>query len=434
MKNVVKSSLVGILMTGVAIEPSAAAEKGESMTDEIAGVPERAIILSGNNGQLRDRVMTVLYDTNDLHFHDPGVPRFLFIDKEGNTALGIGGYVEGVFMDDFMGAIDNNGFITSKIPVPADPTLRNRYRADVSHSTIFLKLVRNTGLGMLNAYIQTNFTGDDGGYGLKLKQAYVSLGDFTAGLARSTFVDAAAAVPTIDYQGPAGGTGGENVLLRYRHAFSSGWTIAASAEMPAANYTTTDGMAEKINQRVPDIPVYVQYGWHHGASHIRASFIFRDLSYRDLKTSSNRFATGYGVQLSGLNDIYGILTFYYQAAYGKGIGRYINDLTDLNYDLVPSAEEGRLKAPASLSLVGGLRFNLRDDMFISGAYSLNRLYNQETVGPDAYRRGNYLVVNAFYTPISDLQLGVEYLHGSRRNMDGMSNGANRIQAMVKYSF
>ena len=417
-----------------ASSPEARIDGAYSDGTEVNGVPERAIILSGDASKIHDRVMTVLYDTNDLHFHDPGVPRFLFVDREGNTALGIGGYVEGVFSADFHGAIDDPAFITHSIPVPSSPTLRNRFGADVSRSTIFLKLVRNTGIGVLNAYVQTNFEGDNGGYGLKLKQAYVSLGDVMAGLARSTFVDAAAGAPTIDYQGPSGEVGGENVLLRYRHEFASDWAVAVGVEMPEATYTTVAGESEKINQRVPDIPAYIQYGWHGGASHIRLSAIFRELSYRDVLDGSNCFATGYGVQLSGVSDFYDIVGLYYQATCGKGLGRYVNDLSGFGYDLIPSATAGKMKAPASFSFAAGLRFNLRDNFFVSGSYSLSRLYDQEVMPADTYRRGNYFVVNAFYTPISDLQIGVEYLHGSRRDMNGESDSANRLQAMVKYSF
>ncbi len=400
----------------------------------VDGIPERLIILSGDKHNVRDKVMTVLYDTSDLNFRDPSVPRFLFIDREGNTALGIGGFVEGVFMYDFQGAVDDNMFVTSRIPVPAAPTLRSRMAFDMSRSTVFLRLVRNTSLGVLNAYIQTEFSGDDGGYGLKLAMGYVSLGNVTAGLARSTFVDAAADAPGIDYHGPSGAINGERVLLRYQRRFNKNWSAAVSAEMPKLTATIDDGKSELINQRVPDIPLYVQYSWAGEKSHVRASVLFRDLVYRDVLSGRNCYAQGYGLQLSGLTDIYDIAYVFYQVAYGKGIGSFINDLTGAGYDLIPTADGSALKTPETLSIETGFKVNMTKNLFLSGTYSLNRLYGQEAMGPDAYRRGNYIGVSTFYSPISDLMFGVEYLHGIRTNMDHASGTANRVQAMIKYSF
>lgn len=404
------------------------------------GVPERVLILTGDSTKMGDEMVAVLYDTKDLHFQDPRAPRFLFLDREGNTALGIGGYVEGVAQYDFCGSIDDNGFTTFQIPVPRDAARRNRFGADATHSTIFLQLVRNTKFGLLSAYVQTNFSGDNGSYGVRVKQAYVKLGYVTAGLARSSFVDGASGLPTIDYEGPSGAISGKNVLLQYAPKLSKHFSMAVSIENPSATYTTfTDPSTDKaqneaISQRVPDIPAYLQYSWGKGGdSHVRLSGILRNLSYRNLVSGKNHFVTGYGVQLSGLASLNKFVTLYYQGAYGKGIGRYVNDLGGFGYDLI-YGDNGTMTAPETLSLVGGAQINLTDNLFVSGGYSLNRVYGQESLGGDAYRRANYVVANAFYTFAGDFQVGVEYLRGIRRDMNGESNTANRIEAMLKFSF
>ena len=191
---------------------------------------------------------------------------------------------------------------------------------------------------------------------------------------------------------------------------------------------------EAISQRVPDIPAYLQYSWGKGGdSHVRLSGILRNLSYRNLVSGKNHFVTGYGVQLSGLASLNKFVTLYYQGAYGKGIGRYVNDLGGFGYDLI-YGDNGTMTAPETLSLVGGAQINLTDNLFVSGGYSLNRVYGQESLGGDAYRRANYVVANAFYTFAGDFQVGVEYLRGIRRDMNGESNTANRIEAMLKFSF
>lgn len=394
-------------------------------------VPEEAVLLSGGQNGVHRKIIGVLYDASDLHFQDATVPRFLMIDRQGNTLFGIGGYVEGVAQYDFGGAIDNSGFITNDISVPSNPGMRNRLAADATHTNIVLQLLRKTPLGVLSAYVQGNFSAAD--YGFKLKQAYLRLDKVTMGYTRSTFEDALAGAPTIDYQGPAGAVSRTNVILQYRTPVSRHFSVAVSAEIPDADYTLTPGANEDINQRFPDIPVYVQYQWGEH-SHVRASALLRDLSYRNLVSGENKFATGWGVQLSGIADFSKFVALRYEVVYGKGIANYINDLSGFGYDLLSKGEGGGMKAPGSFSMSSGLQVNISKKLFVSGTYSFVRLYDQGNMGGDFYRRGNYAVVNCFYTPFDSFQVGLEYLHGIRTNMNHEHGSANRLEAMVKYSF
>lgn len=426
-----------LLLVAIGVAAAAMGASAEE-TDSISSycrIPDRHVVFGGNDRQLHTRVLDALYDRSDLQFQDPSVPRYLLIDKEGSTAFGIGGYVEGVVMADFRGAIDDNGFETSKIPVPGNYDTRSRMNADVSHTTIFMKLVRNTPWGILNAYVQSNFTGDNGGYGFRIKQAYISVGNVLAGLANSTFVDPASQIPTIDYQVSPGEIDVKNVLVRYRYVPTARWSMALGVELPKATVTPLDGHSAGMNQKVPDIPAYIQYSWDGGDSHLRLSGILRNLEYRDLVTATNRHVTGYGAQLSGTAMAGPQVRFYYSAAFGRGISHYVNDLEGEGFDLVASADDaGRMIAPKTLGAVAGVRYDITPRLFVSSAYSFNRLYDQAQLGGDTYRMGQYIVANAFYTPIEDLQLGIEYLHGRRSDVNRAANDANRINAMIKYSF
>lgn len=431
LRKFLPTALLVLSASGLSAQVYQTTSVNDMPTDNEA-IPERAVILSGGQNGIHRDVMAVLYDTSEIHFQDPSAPRFLLIDRMGNTVFGIGGYVEGVGLYDFGGSINDDGFVTAEIPVPADPASRSRLDGNMTHTNLFFQLIRNTKIGVLSAYIQANFSNPN--YGFKLKQAYVRLGHVTAGLARSTFEDALAGPPTIDYQGPSGAVSANNVLLQYKGSPSAHFSWAISAEIPQSGYQTLAGYNRSINQRVPDIPAYIQYQWDGGKSHIRASAIYRGLSYRNLETAENKICSGYGVQLSGAIQCGGLATIFYQGNYGKGIGRYVNDLSEINVDLIYDNHSGKMEAPASFGVTGGLRVNLAKNLFVSSSYSLSRLYNQAHLGGDAYRRGNYAVVNAFYTPIADLQFGLEYLHGRRTNMNHEDCGANRIQAMIKYSF
>lgn len=402
--------------------------------DTIPSVPDRAIVLSGdasNPGHVAN--IAELYSRENLAFNDPAAPRFLFLDKKGQVALGIGGYLKAAAMYDVDGAIDDNGFCTYMIPVPFDPALRNRFGATAANSKLFLKMVATrTPVGRVIVYIETEFTGDNGNYGLTLKQAYASVGHFTLGKARSTFADGPAMAPTVDDQGPSGQVTAKNMLIRYDSPKYGGFSWAISAELPSADYTNGP-QTKAIAQRFPDIPAYVQYSWASG-SHVRLSGLLRELSYRDLANGSNHFQTGWGVQLSAVGTIYGPVGFFGHYTYGKGIAHYINDLSDLDLDLVPAESEGRLRAPGVAGWTAGLQFNISSKLMASASYSRSQLMDSRRLGPDAYRYAQYITANAFYNPWSDLTIGLEYIHGTRKDADAVHGRANRIEAMIQYSF
>ncbi len=396
-------------------------------------IPTRAIIVAGDKSHPDHRNnIALMYSRENLAFEDPAAPRFLFLDKKGEVALGIGGYLKAVGEYDVDGAVDNNDFYTNVIPVPLNPAQRQRFGATAAHSTIFLKMVtRPTKVGRVIVYMQTNFTGPS--YGLRLKQAYVTVGHVTLGKARSTFADAPAMAPTVDDQGPSGQVTAKNMLVQYMSPSWNGFSFAASAELPDVSFTEGTQSAS-ISQRFPDIPAYIQYAWDKGSSHIRLSGIMRQLSYRNLATQSNHFVTGYGVQISAITFFTPDFNFFGHYTYGKGIASYVNDLADLGYDLIPSSAAGALKAPGVAGWTAGLQYNFTPKLFATASYSRAQLYDTAGMSADTYRYAQYIAANVFYNLWGDLRIGAEYLHGTRKNISGISGKANRFEAMLQYSF
>ena len=121
-------------------------------------------------------------------------------------------------------------------------------------------------------------------------------------------------------------------------------------------------------------------------SHVRLSGMLRVLPYRDLVAGQNRSRVGWGVQLSGVWYPANRLTIYAEANTGQGYQSAMNDLAVGNFDLVADATPG------------------------------------------------YGAVNLFYEPTPRLQVGVEYLIGSRHNFNGEHGHANRVDALFQFSF
>ena len=435
-----KKYLMGLLLGACALMPAAAQDSPPvalevtSLCDTVCHEPARVVLLVGNKA-VKDEIMKMFYDTRSLHFQDPRAPRFLFIDQKGRAALGIGGYVKGTMSYDFNGISDSKDFIPFDIPAPSNPAERSQFQMDASTTRIFLKLVGNNNLmGKYMAYIETDFRGGNSN-SLRLRQAYIKMRHVQAGLAWSTFVDAVAGPPTIDYQGPNGEVSVRNVMLQYFGNIGSRWSYAVAAEAPSVSYTTVNAKSSYIKQRMPDIPLYLQYGWNENNNHIRVSGLFRGLSYRNLVTHKNLMKLGWAVQLTGLANITPKLLFYYEGVYGRGYGEYVDDLSGNGVDLIPDARrEGDMKAPESWGVVGGLQYNFTPSLFISASYSQCRLYGAETLGPQGYKYGQSFVGNIFYNLTKDCQIGAEYLFGRRVNQNEQKGSANRLNAMIQYNF
>lgn len=412
-----------------------AAASAQNPAEEHNRIPQRVVVVSGDTTTMHHDVVAVIYDTNDLHFHDPGAPRFLFLDRKGKIALGIGGNIYATAAYNFGGS-ERTGtdFIPAQLPTPADPNQREALQFTARHSTIFLQLAGySEKFGTFSAYVQTDFTGGTGNsHMLKLVQAYLRIGHVTAGLARSTFVDAAG-IATVDTQGPCGALDNKSVLLQYAPHLAEHWSMAIAAEAPAASITYGD-FTHNISQRIPDIPIYAQYSWGEG-NHVRASALLRNLCYRNLVSGNTRYTTGYGVQLSGTSALGAGFSLFADATFGRGLGSFVADLKPLGVDLIPAADDpGKLIAPRSFSYAAGLRYDFGTKAFATVAWGQATLYDRGALGGDTYRSGTYFSVNGFYNLFEDCLIGLEYARGDRRNFDGTHGGGNRIMAAVRYSF
>lgn len=398
----------------------------------MSGQQRDALVVFSTRDKAGSEILELFRETESLHFQDPKSPRFMLIDKKQRYSLGIGGFVKVRVASDFNGENDPHGFSPYNINVPNSTATNGRFDLDAGETRIFLKLVgKNRVFGNYSAYIETDFLGPD--YSLRLRQAYISARGFLVGQTWTTFTDLAALSPTIDFEGPCSNTAFRNVQIRYTYNFDPRWQLALAAEIPATLATLGDD-TRSVSQRMPDIPLYLQYNWKSG-SHIRASGILRGMTYNDRLTDQNRSVFGWGVQLSSVAQFCN-LTFYGQGVYGKGIARYIDDLNNGELDMVPDKfKPGYEQALPMWGAYGGLKYNFTKDLFISGTYSQVRIYSShDSFQPASYRYGQYAVGNLFYNLTPDCQIGVEYLWGKRMNVDGMSGKSNRVQAMIEYNF
>lgn len=378
-----------------------------------------------------DELIRIINDTQLPHVHDPQAPRFVLTDRQGNFALGIGGYVRTVASYDMDGIVDNIDFIPALIPNSSP--LNNQFQLGASTANLFVKLVGNNDLlGDFIVHTEGNFRGSDNTF--KLRQAYISFSGLTIGYTYGGFMDASAMPATIDFQGPNGATFYRATQLAYTYKGLQNFQFNASVEMPSVNASANGFDTER--QRMPNFTAYAQYNWDNN-SHLRIGGILRNMTYTSTFGDNPSDATGYGVQAS-TNWGIGPCRLFGQFTYGKGIAHYFNDLGELNVDLVPRPDHaGRMQTLPMMGWYAGLQYNITPALFLSGTYSHSRLYSEDgysSTVPDSYRYGQYVAANLFWNVADNMQIGAEYLHGWRTNFNDSDHQANRINLLAKYSF
>lgn len=382
-----------------------------------------------------NRLLNMFYVDQFRHFQDPRSPYFMFMSKSGNLAMGVGGVIRVRGSFDWDGSIPSPGFSPYNIPVPKDPlSMRDLQAAAAGTSLFFSLLGHNDVLGDFRGYIEAGFSG----YGykdFKLKKAYITIRDWTAGLATTTFEDSSAEPSTVDGAGANGVNSKTNVLARYMHTFKDNTTIAASFEFPSSSKSADGVHTRALNDYVPDFAAFVQQQWDGGESHVRLSGLLRTLAYRNLVKGKNESVTGWGAQFSTVLKVLPQLKLYGIASCGKGHASYTTDLGNSSFDLIPkTGEEGTLYAPLSTGYVFGATYYFSSKIFATIAGSEQRYYPKHNPDDSVYKYGLYGVANVFWDITPRFELGLEYLAGKRMNFNGQHGNANRLMAMVQLSF
>lgn len=426
--------LIPLLCATVAMPAAVLAQNHPALPDE----GEVQVIF--NAGQPDEEVYNAFIENAPKRFNEPGAPRFAIKGKNNLFYLGIGGVIKGVGLFDWGNPVDDpNDFVTADIPFDTPAGNGGKLQGSLGQSKIFINFIALPGTdNKVGAYISGKFSGNGGAF--KLNHAYITYRGFTVGHTASLFEDGAAAPPTIDSEGPCGLVGVTNNLIDYTHAFGKRIKVGIGLELSSVSMTLSSRTRD-VSQRIPDIPAFFQYSWDDENGWIRFSALMRNIQYRDLVSDKNRNKTCWGIKMSGSTPVGSTpLQVYYQAAYGRGIGGYIQDLAGLGLDLSPdAASPGRLDAVKAWGAYAGLQYTFSPKVFASVSYSQDRAYADRYAGgstpwDEQYKYAQYLSANVFYTIMPGLQCGVEYLHGRRVDMDGASRSDNRINTMLQFNF
>src|SRR5687767_4620717 len=117
---------------------------------------------------------------------------------------------------------------------------------------------------------------------------------------------------------------------------------------------------------------------------------------------------------------------------GDGIGRYVG-VNFANDAVIDGA--GGLEAISGWAGFVGWRHIWNDKLRTNLMYSMSRYDNDVALtGLTANESTSSWAVNAFYSPLSKLDIGVELRQAEREIESGADGSMNRLQGVVRYSF
>jgi hypothetical protein len=157
----------------------------------------------------------------------------------------------------------------------------------------------------------------------------------------------------------------------------------------------------------------------------------------------------WGASLSGvvpfhyfkLND-----RFIFQLNIGEGNARYINDLNSLGdqgvgQDAVFNPATGELAALPAAGWYFDYEHQWKEweraktmKLRSSLIWSFVAVNNLDFQLGDAYRRTNRYSANLVFSPTPRIDCGVEYIYGTRTNLDGLTGQASQVQFVGIFRF
>jgi hypothetical protein len=381
-----------------------------------------------------------------------------------NTSMQIGGYAKLDLIYDVNAA---SGDLSTPL-LPADGTAgagrQGHFRLHARQSRLWIKTWTPTDWGELATNVEVDFFGAGGNQvvsnsdTMRIRQAFGQLGPVLAGQAWTTFADVSAFADLLDFRNAFGRTFVRQGLVRYTHSFGGGTTLALAVENPQlalSRSAIVPAGAAVAHDPMPDLIGQFRHVWSSG--HLQLSGLFRRFKVDSglggaPPTSDERDVFGWGVHISGVWRITprNVIGGAFKA--GRGAGRYIQNNGDADYFFtLTGGLSGVATAPEDLfrttMAYGGyawyrhhwsdtLRSTVAFGFIWWGSLGSKSSFPATPLGPVSsfphYARS--LHTNLIWSPVSGVNIGIEYAYLFTAYIGQANAKAHRIQASFKYDF
>ena len=363
-----------------------------------------------------------------------------------DTSVTLGGYVklDAVFSNPSAGVGSTADLFLQPGAIPVGPGAgdneHNQVKFGARESRLFAKTSTPTSLGELITYVEGDFYGADGNesvsnsHGPRLRHAYGSLGHLLAGQTWTNFMFVPSLPETLDFGGPAGQIFDRQAQVRWTQSFnamgpSTGGQWSVALENPESIVTIPGGTTFRADDdHVPDISGQAVFNTTRGK--IAVSALLRQIRADSRTPAVVDEAWGAAISVAGAITTVGKDDVRFTASAGNGIGRYSNGVfTDAIV-----ATDGSVQLPRQWIWYGAYRHYWSDALRSNVVLSAGRASNPAGTAASANKSVGSLHANLILSAVANTDLGIEYIHATRKTEDGQSGHLNRLQFSAKYAF
>ena len=363
-----------------------------------------------------------------------------------DTSVTFGGYVklDAVFSNPSAGVGSTADLFLQPNAIPVGPGAgdneHNQVKFGARESRLFAKTSTPTAWGDLVTYLEGDFYGADGNesvsnsHGLRLRHAYGSLGRLLAGQTWTNFMYVPSLPETVDFGGPVGQIFDRQAQVRWTQPFDAAgsvspgqWSVAL--ENPESVLTVPRGASLRADDdHCPDFTTQAVFDTAKGR--IAVSGLLRQIRADSKTPAVIDGKWGGALSVAGILPTFGKDDVRFTLSAGNVVGRYSNGFFPDGI----VATDGQLRLPKQWTWYAAYRHfwteQLRSSVVLSAAGEDNpagtpAATNQSTQSAH---------VNLIWSPVAHTDLGLEFIHATRRTEDGQSGRLDRLQASAKYSF
>ena len=333
-----------------------------------------------------------------------------------DVAMKIGGYVKADFIYDFNPIDTKDFFDTTSIPVGAPARTNTRFHARQTRMSFDTRWAPDG--YPVRIFVEGDFFGNNSNF--RLRQAYGEVGSLLVGQTWTTFTDVAAAPATLDFEGSVSNVNRRQAMVRWTQpVLHEDLKLALAAENPQFDIVPPSDLTG--DSRTPSPDLVARLRWSKDWGQFQVAYLYR---LGGFQPTGERVITGsaWGVNFTGTVLLTDTSKFYHQIVFGDGIG---------SYHSLPDAAPETATSDKVLRFTGwmvGYTLDWTDQLNSNFTYAENALDNALLQSPDDVRGNTYLAANLIWEPIDRVNVGVEYLYGTRENVDREKGDAHRLQS------
>lgn len=359
----------------------------------------------------------------------PGTVRF----EGSETSFGVGGRLEShasvgdVFFSASQSGRDKLSF--SQIPVNAQDNSQDQFRFNSRDSRLWFRALRPGQNGDFNVYVEYDMAEKPDSYKFRLRHAYVSLGPVLAGRSYTTFVNSAA-LPDIDSGTGPGEVSLKRVQLRWTQSLvDDSLELAVALEEPDSHITDPD--SNRIRRDEKDQLPYAAARLTRYADWGQFSFssLLRSLRWQQNGRQLEEWSGGLGV--SGRVNVGLVDNLRFMASYGNGLGRFFT--SGAYADASVSRDFSELNPHPVVSAQLAYQHYWNEQWRSTLSLGASRANLPGSASEAMTEQARSAQVNLFWSPVPDVTVGIEYLHGQRQLLNGADGELNRVLFSVRYT-